>query len=69
MSSSYNCSILSAGVVFLALLRLSVAAYHSQERQDDRLSPVILVPGDGGSQLEAKLDKPEIVHYFCNRKT
>lgn len=32
-------------------------------------APVILVPGDGGSQLQAKLDKPEVVHYFCNKKT
>ena len=28
-----------------------------------------LVPGDGGSQLFAKLDKPDVVHYFCDRKT
>lgn len=27
------------------------------------------VPGDGGSQLFAKLDKPDVVHYFCDRKT
>ena len=27
------------------------------------------VPGDGGSQIFAKLDKPEVVHYFCDRKT
>ncbi|RWS00058.1 Group XV phospholipase A2-like protein, partial [Dinothrombium tinctorium] len=26
-------------------------------------------PGNGGSQIEAKLDKPEVVHYFCDRKT
>ncbi|RWS28691.1 group XV phospholipase A2-like protein [Leptotrombidium deliense] len=32
-------------------------------------TPIILVPGDGGSQIEAKLDKPEVVHYFCDRKT
>ncbi|XP_077505629.1 lysosomal phospholipase A and acyltransferase-like [Amblyomma americanum] len=31
--------------------------------------PVILVPGDGGSQLEAKLNKTETVHYFCERRT
>lgn len=30
-----------------------------------QLSPVILVPGDGGSQLEAKLNKTEVVHYIC----
>lgn len=28
------------------------------------------VPGDGGSQLEAKLTgKPDVVHYWCYRKT
>lgn len=30
---------------------------------------VSTVPGDGGSQLFAKLDKPDVVHYFCDRKT
>lgn len=28
-----------------------------------------LVPGDGGSQLDARLDKPEVVHYVCQKKT
>ena len=27
------------------------------------------VPGDGGSQLDAKLDKPDVPHYFCEKKT
>ncbi|XP_050425580.1 phospholipase A2 group XV-like [Adelges cooleyi] len=31
--------------------------------------PVILIPGDGGSQIEAKLDKPSVVHYLCDKKT
>lgn len=31
--------------------------------------PVILVPGDGGSQIEGKIDKPEVVHYVCSKKT
>lgn len=29
------------------------------------LSPVILIPGDGGCQLEAKLNKTDVVHYIC----
>ncbi|KAJ8729125.1 hypothetical protein PYW08_000706 [Mythimna loreyi] len=29
------------------------------------LSPVILIPGDGGSQLEARLNKTSVVHYIC----
>ena len=27
------------------------------------------VPGDGGSQIDAKLDKAEVPHYFCDKKT
>jgi len=27
------------------------------------------VPGDGGSQVEAKLNKPSTVHYFCDKTT
>lgn len=27
------------------------------------------VPGDLGNQLEAKLDKPTVVHYLCSKKT
>lgn len=26
---------------------------------------VSAVPGDGGSQIDAKLNKPEVVHYIC----
>jgi len=31
--------------------------------------PVILIPGDGGTQVEAKLNKTSGPHYFCARKT
>lgn len=27
------------------------------------------VPGDGGSQIEAQIDKPAVVHYVCSKKT
>lgn len=30
---------------------------------------LIVVPGDLGNQLEAKLDKPSVVHYICYKKT
>lgn len=32
-------------------------------------SPVILVPGYGGSRLEARLNKTKRVHYFCDLKS
>ncbi|KAL7307235.1 hypothetical protein TKK_0000957 [Trichogramma kaykai] len=30
-------------------------------------SPVILVPGDGGSQVEAHINKTSVVHYVCEK--
>jgi len=32
-----------------------------------RLHPIILVPGDGGSQVEGRLNKTETVHYICDK--
>ncbi|XP_013781387.1 group XV phospholipase A2-like [Limulus polyphemus] len=43
------------------------STYKKYERS--KVTPIVLVPGDGGSQLEAKLKKPEVVHYFCDRET
>lgn len=34
-----------------------------------RLSPVILVPGYGGSRLEAKWDRSQVEHYVCESKS
>ncbi|XP_017778918.1 PREDICTED: group XV phospholipase A2-like [Nicrophorus vespilloides] len=33
------------------------------------LNPIILVPGDGGSQLDAKINKTTTVHYICQKTT
>lgn len=29
--------------------------------------PVIIVPGTGGSQLQAKLNKPSVKHFYCSK--
>ncbi|XP_043467328.1 phospholipase A2 group XV-like isoform X1 [Leptopilina heterotoma] len=34
---------------------------------EKNMSPVIFIPGDGGSQVEAKLNKPSVVHYICEK--
>ncbi|XP_054282894.1 phospholipase A2 group XV-like [Macrosteles quadrilineatus] len=34
-----------------------------------KVHPVIFIPGDGGSQVDAKLNKPEVVHYICTKTT
>lgn len=36
---------------------------------DSLLMSLVAVPGDLGNQLEAKLDKPSVVHYICYKKT
>jgi lysophospholipase-3 len=30
---------------------------------------VFVVPGDGGSQLFAKLDREEVPHFYCEKKS
>lgn len=30
-------------------------------------TPVIIVPGDGGSRLEAQIHKPSVPHYWCEK--
>ncbi|XP_065162884.1 phospholipase A2 group XV-like isoform X2 [Atheta coriaria] len=33
------------------------------------LNPVVLIPGDGGSQMDARLNKTDTVHYICQKKS
>lgn len=33
------------------------------------LHPVVFIPGDGGNQLEAKLNKTDVVHYICEKSS
>lgn len=47
-----------------------VLPHHDVPQQTEkRLSPVILIPGDGGSRMDAMLDKPDRVHYYCSLQT
>ena len=32
-----------------------------------RLHPVVLVPGDGGSQIEARLNRTTTGHWWCSK--
>ncbi|XP_077275869.1 lysosomal phospholipase A and acyltransferase isoform X1 [Temnothorax americanus] len=49
------------------LLSLSARSASSWRVRTKKLSPVILVPGDGGSQVEAKINKSSVVHYICEK--
>lgn len=44
-------------------------ASEPRELKFNDTSPVVLVPGWLGNQLEAKLDKPSVIHWLCYRKT
>ncbi|GFX80674.1 phospholipase A2 group XV [Trichonephila clavipes] len=64
----------SAFLVFLTVL-LAINASNAEkinrftDPKSEKRSPVILIPGDGGNQLEAKLNKPSTVRFFCAKKT
>jgi len=34
---------------------------------DASLSPIVIVPGDGSNQIEAKLNKPSSLHWYCSK--
>lgn len=38
-----------------------------ESRFEKRLSPVIFVPGDGGSQMDAIINKKDSIHFFCQK--
>lgn len=54
-----------------ATIILSLAARPASSKswrvKTKQVSPVILVPGNGGSQVEAKLNKTSVVHYICEK--
>ncbi|XP_078048857.1 lysosomal phospholipase A and acyltransferase [Augochlora pura] len=50
-------------IIFLCCVS-PVRLWHVKNKQ---ISPIIFVPGDGGSQIEAKLNKTSAVHYFCEK--
>ncbi|XP_030633200.1 lysosomal phospholipase A and acyltransferase [Chanos chanos] len=68
-----SCHQLILALVQLCLLVLFVNCRTLNKCSDGNLCsdrpPVVLVPGDLGNQLEAKLDKPSVVHYICYKKT
>jgi len=38
-----------------------------QKVDNSQLTPVILLPGDGGSRLQAKLNRTSVEHHYCER--
>ncbi|XP_030240485.1 group XV phospholipase A2 [Drosophila navojoa] len=71
------CSIIFAVLLFVALFSAGNCfwPFHKKGKhpskpeppKEKRLSPVIFVPGDGGSQLEARLNKPDSPYFICEK--
>lgn len=51
------------------LIKILITLFVCSIVQCKILNPVILVPGDGGTQFEAKLNKTVVPHYACDKKT
>ncbi|KAF7660139.1 hypothetical protein LDENG_00287370 [Lucifuga dentata] len=77
MASWYRITPVSA-LLQVGLLLFLLSAWSSEKPLEKCTSdkscspqrpPVVLIPGDLGNQLEAKLDKPSVVHYICYKKT
>lgn len=63
-------SLFSIVLGFLIIGNVESRWFGKYGRQQPKGLPVILVPGDGGSQLEANLTgKPSTVHYVCAKQT
>ncbi|KAK7861832.1 hypothetical protein R5R35_000592 [Gryllus longicercus] len=63
--------LISKFVVGMLIALAAQCLCYSVNRVENALPgpPVILVPGDGGSQVEAKLHKKDTVHYLCQKNT
>lgn len=56
--------------LFVDVQRIKRPQYSSIKKPSKiitKLSILFAVPGDGGSQMEAKLNKPDVVHYICQK--
>lgn len=61
-------TVFGSGVKFVKDLA-SKLRRRSYQDVPKKLSPVIFVPGDGGSQMDAIINKVDTVHFFCQKST
>nr|XP_012151510.1 PREDICTED: group XV phospholipase A2-like isoform X2 [Megachile rotundata] len=54
-------------IIYTIILSYCILCVTSKHFRNKQISPVIFVPGDGGSQVEAKLNKTKAVHYLCEK--
>ncbi|XP_015509870.2 phospholipase A2 group XV [Neodiprion lecontei] len=54
-------------IIFIVLFSCCIQGEAGWQKKTKERSPVILIPGDGGSQVEAKLNKSSTIHYACEK--
>ena len=55
-------------LVWVALASVLLSSVLGEEAEKtSSVYPVVLVPGDGGSQIEARLNKTEVAHFWCSK--
>ncbi|XP_055790425.1 phosphatidylcholine-sterol acyltransferase-like [Salvelinus fontinalis] len=77
MGYAHCCTVLL--IVFIALQQSAgfwlfdvvfpPSAKPQNKMKNNSTPPVLIVPGNLGNQLEAKIDKPSLVHWMCYKKT
>ncbi|XP_058451814.1 phospholipase A2 group XV-like isoform X2 [Malaya genurostris] len=64
--STVHGTVFGDGVKFIKNLK-SKLRRRNEFQYERKLSPVIFVPGDGGSQMDAIINKPDTVHFYCQK--
>ncbi len=70
--SRHFCAVATKMDSKMLLLMILILAFKSEaflQDNDNKRHPVILIPGDGGSQMQARLNKTQVVHYLCAKKS
>ncbi|KAE8747732.1 hypothetical protein FOCC_FOCC005555 [Frankliniella occidentalis] len=57
------------GIIVSVITVMSLGYIVSSAPASSNVFPVIMIPGDGGSQIDAKLSKSQVVHYVCEKNT
>lgn len=67
---AYNTLLESSALARLSFSKRNIVSENAKDNYEaTQLSPVILVPGYGGSRLEAKWSKGRVEHFVCESKS
>ena len=56
-------------ILLYTLLTLALPQFEAFMQAHHPRYPIVFIPGDGGSQVEARLNKTNVVHYLCAKKS